>query len=246
MVMASDAPPAPRHAGCSPAELAHLNALFRTQPTPHVLAWAAEHYAPHAVLTCSFGGASGMVLLDMVAQAELPITIVFLDTNLLFPETYALVEQVEQRYGLAVVRQGAPRSTTESTCTTSAAPPHRYLYDPDGCCARRKVAPLHDVLDPAHAWINGLRRDQSERRATTDLLSWNERYHLLKLCPLAFWSERDVWRYLNRHQVPYNPLLDQGYRSVGCMPCTRPTSSDQDARAGRWTGFAKDECGIHL
>ncbi len=225
----------------SAAELAELNARFRDRPPEELLAWAAERFGELTVLTCSFGGASGMVLLDMVARLRLPIAILFLDTDLLFPETYALAAEVERRYGLTVRRQRPAVSLEEQARQYG---PELYARDPDRCCAMRKVAPLAEALRPYRAWISGIRREQTAQRATTDLVAWNARHGLLKLSPLAAWSEQEVWAYLHTHNVPYNPLLDRGFPSLGCAPCTRPASAD-DPRAGRWSGFAKTECGIH-
>jgi phosphoadenosine phosphosulfate reductase len=222
-------------------ELDDLNLQFRSQPPEALLTWAAEHFGQSLVLTCSFGGASGMVLLDMVARLGHGTPIVFLDTDLLFPETYALLETVNQRYNLAIERHKPALTLAEQDRQEGA---QLYLSDPNRCCAIRKVRPLEQVLEPYDAWITGIRRDQASTRAATELLQWSARYNLVKIAPLAFWSERDVWRYIAANDVPYNELLDRGYPSIGCTPCTRPTGGD-DPRAGRWAGFAKVECGIH-
>ncbi|MBC8160126.1 MAG: phosphoadenylyl-sulfate reductase, partial [Roseiflexaceae bacterium] len=123
--------------------------------------------------------------------------------------------------------------------------PQLFARDPDRCCGIRKVSPLAEALRPFDAWISGIRRDQSPTRAATEPLQWSAKHGLLKISPLAFWSERDVWRYIQAHHVPYNLLLDQGYPSLGCTPCTQPTSGE-NSRAGRWAGSGKVECGIHL
>lgn len=222
--------------------IAQLNAQFASRSPQEVLAWVGDTYGRDAVLTCSFGGASGMVLLDMVARAGHPISVLFLDTDLLFPETYALAEQAAQHYGITIQRRH-PALTLEQQALSEGD--ELFSRDPDRCCGIRKVAPLAESLRPYQAWISGIRRDQSATRADTPLVQWSARHTLLKLNPLAAWSERDVWRYIHAHNVPYNTLLDQGYASLGCAPCTRP-SSGADGRAGRWAGFAKTECGIHV
>jgi phosphoadenosine phosphosulfate reductase len=181
-----------------------------------------------------------MVLLDMVARLKRATPVIFLDTDLLFPETYALVEAAARRYNVAIERRH-PALTLDEQARQHG--PRLYDRDPDRCCAIRKVAPLAEVLRPYDAWISGIRRDQSATRAATELVQWNARHGLLKLNPLAFWTEREVWSYIFAHEVPYNPLLDHGYPSIGCTPCTRPAG---EARAGRWAGRAKTECGIHL
>jgi phosphoadenosine phosphosulfate reductase len=223
------------------SDLTELNARFEHRSPESLLAWTAETYGSHAVLTCSFGGASGMVLLDMVAALNRPMAVVFLDTGLLFPETHALAEKVARRYGIAVEHR-RPSTTLDEQDRHHG--PQLYARDPDRCCGIRKVLPLADALQPYAAWVSGIRRDQSASRRATPLLQWNERHQLVKISPLARWTERDVWRYIHDHNVPYNALLDQGYVSLGCAPCTAPAGGE-DLRAGRWVGFAKTECGIH-
>jgi phosphoadenosine phosphosulfate reductase len=224
-------------------ELARINTSFRNRTPEDLLGWAAARFGQQLVLTCSFGGASGMVLLDMVARSGRGTPVIFLDTDLLFPETYALAEAAARRYGVAIERRRPVLTLAEQEIQEGA---RLYERDPDRCCGIRKVTPLADALRPYDAWISGIRRDQSATRAGTELVQWNARHNLLKLSPLAYWSERDVWRYIHAHQVPYNPLLDQGYTSIGCSPCTRQAGAGEDLRAGRWAGFAKTECGIHV
>lgn len=223
------------------AEIHELNRVFADRAPEELLSWAAERFAGATVLTCSFGGVAGMALLDMIVRHQLPITILFLDTNLLFAETYALIETVERRYGITVKRQQPALSLAAQAHTHG---PELYARDPDRCCGIRKVAPLAAALRPHRAWISGIRRDQTAQRAATALVTWNNKHGVLKLNPLSAWSEREVWAYINAHDVPYNPLLNQGYPSLGCTPCTRPAGR-HDPRGGRWSGFAKTECGIH-
>lgn len=226
----------------SDAELLQLNRIFRERSAEEVLDWATEQFGSSIVLTCSFGGTSGMVLLDMVARLGRGTPVIFLDTGLLFPETYDLAEEAARRYGVRIQRH-TPDLTVEEQDLLEG--PQLYSRAPDRCCAIRKVAPLAEALRPYDAWISGIRRDQSDTRADTSVFQWSGRHKLLKINPLAHWTERDVWAYISAHDVPYNKLLDQGYSSLGCAPCTRPSSA-ADSRAGRWVGFAKTECGIHL
>src|SRR5262249_1885460 len=163
-------------------------------------------------------------------------------TDLLFPQTYALAEAAARRYNVTIERRSPALTLSQQERQEG---PRLYERDPDRCCAIRKVAPLAAALQPYDAWISGIRRDQSSTRTTTELVQWSARYSLLKVNPLALWTEREVWRYIQANNVPYNPLLDQGYPSLGCVPCTRHASAD-DQRAGRWVGFAKTECGIHV
>lgn len=223
-------------------ELQQLNAEFQNQSTEALLDWATAQFGSEIVLTCSFGGASGMVLLDMVAKLGRNTPVVFLDTNLLFPETYALAETAARHYGITIEHRHPLLSLKDQDRLEGT---RLYERDPDRCCGIRKVAPLAEVLRPYRAWISGIRRDQSKTRAETQLFQWSSRHTLLKINPLAFWTERDVWKYIYANDVPYNPLLDRGYPSLGCAPCTRPANGN-DARAGRWAGFSKTECGIHV
>jgi phosphoadenosine phosphosulfate reductase len=225
----------------SPEELERLNKHFQNQPPEALLTWATQTFHPRLALTCSFSGPSGMVLLDMVVRSGLDMTVIFLDTDLLFPETYELAALAEQRYGIPIQRRRPALSLEEQDRQEG---PHLYARDPDRCCHLRKVTLLAETLRDYDAWISGIRRDQSNTRATVHLLEWNTRHNLVKINPLAFWSDRQVWTYIHTHRVPYNRLLDQGYPSIGCVPCTRPASAD-DPRAGRWVGFAKTECGLH-
>jgi phosphoadenosine phosphosulfate reductase len=226
-----------------PAEhLEDLNASFRDRPAEELLDWATERFGGRMALTCSFGGASGMVLLDMLARLGRGTPVIFLDTVLLFSETYALAEVAARRYGLAIERRRPAMSLDQQAREHGE---RLYERDPDRCCAIRKVAPLAEALKPYHAWLSGIRRDQSATRSNVELVQWSARHGLLKISPLAFWTERDVWRYIHANDVPYNPLLDRGYPSLGCVPCTCPAGA-ADPRAGRWGGFAKLECGIHL
>ncbi len=225
----------------SSEELERLNEHFQNQPPEALLTWATQTFHPRLALTCSFSGPSGMVLLDMVVRSGLDMTVIFLDTDLLFPETYELAALAEQRYGIPIQRRRPALSLEEQDRQEG---PHLYARDPDRCCHLRKVTPLTETLRDYDAWISGIRRDQSNTRATVHLLEWNTRHNLVKINPLAFWSDRQVWTYIHTHRVPYNPLLDQGYPSIGCIPCTRPASAS-NPRAGRWVGFAKTECGLH-
>jgi phosphoadenosine phosphosulfate reductase len=228
--------------GWNAQQLDAINASFHNRPAQELLDWATSQFGDQIALTCSFSGPSGMVLLDMVARVGRGTPVIFLDTDLLFPETYALAEAAARRYGIAIERRRPALSLADQARQEG---PRLYERDPDRCCGIRKVAPLAEALAPYDAWISGIRRDQSATRATTQLVQWSSRYKLLKFNPLAFWSERQVWAYISAHDVPYNPLLDQGYPSVGCAPCTRPAASSEQ-RAGRWSGFGKTECGIHL
>lgn len=223
-------------------ELAELNARFKDRTPQELLTWANEQWNEQLVLTCSFGGAAGMILLDMVSKVAPDAQIVYVDTGLLFPETYALIDNVQKRYGITLRAAKSPLSLDEQAAQEGAA---LWERAPDRCCNIRKVKPLAAALEGYDAWIAGIRRDSGGSRAQAALIEWNTKYNLYKLNPLAAWTEREVWRYIHANEVPYNQLLDQGYTSIGCSTCTALPNGD-DPRSGRWTGFAKTECGIHI
>ncbi|MEA3164564.1 MAG: phosphoadenosine phosphosulfate reductase, partial [Verrucomicrobiota bacterium] len=170
-----------------------------------------------------------------------------IDTGVLFPETLELKSRLEDYFGL-VIEALVPERTMEQQAQEIA--PELWLSNPDLCCTLRKVEPLQKKLNQLDAWIAGLRREQSAGRADVQILELYEfdrlrEKNILKVNPLARWSRDQVWAYIRQHGIPYNPLMDRGFRSIGCYPCTSVVISGQDERAGRWTGFDKNECGIH-
>jgi phosphoadenosine phosphosulfate reductase len=207
------------------------------------LADAFEQYPGRVTLACSFGGPTGMVLLDLALQMEPRVPVFCLDTQLLFPETYALVERVEQHYGIDVTMV-RPGRTVEQQAAEHG--PALWSRDPDRCCELRKVEPLRAYLRDFDAWLTGLRRDQSDGRAQQPRISWDEQNEVVKIAPLVSWTTDDVWAYIGENDVPVNTLHFEGYPSIGCTHCTRSVAPDEHARAGRWSGFDKTECGIHL
>jgi phosphoadenosine phosphosulfate reductase len=217
-----------------PSELEALSA-------PELIRWAHAEFGERLCLTCSWQKQSS-VLVHIVSELGVDIDVVELDTHLFFRESYDTRERLVARYGLTLIR---PEIMTVAEQHAREGP-NLWETDPDRCCHIRKVEPLIRALRPYDAWISGIRRDQSPSRAGTPKVVWSERYGVYKLHPLAGWTERDVWRYILEHEIPYNPLHDAGYRSIGCIPCTRPTRPDEEERAGRWAGSDKLECGIHL
>ncbi|MGH3129884.1 MAG: phosphoadenylyl-sulfate reductase, partial [Gaiellaceae bacterium] len=183
-----------------------------------VLRWAHHEYGERLCLTCSWQKQSS-VLVHMVAELGLPIDHVELDTHLFFRETYETRDRLVERYGLTLVR---PEIITVAE-QHAEEEPNLWERDPDRCCHIRKVEPLLRALEPYDAWASGIRRDQSPSRADTPKIEWSERYGVWKLHPLADWDEKRVWAYIEVNEIPYNPLHDSGYRSIGCIPCTRPT-----------------------
>lgn len=210
-----------------------------------VLVWAEHRFSGRIALTCSFGGFGGMVLAHMVAIHAPTIPILFIDTGLLFPETYALKREIAERYGLQVMTC-APRLSVEEQATLYGD--RLWEHDPHTCCQLRKVQPMAAAVNSLKAWITALRRDQSPSRASVEILEYHstdQGHSICKLNPLAHWSRGQVCKYLHRHQVPYNPLLDNGYHSLGCRYCTSQSDAHAPERAGRWTGQDKVECGLH-
>lgn len=192
-------------------------------------------------------GAEGCVLVDMIArlQAETGITpdIFNLDTGYQFPQTLALKSRLEKKYGLTI-RFVRPAETPEEAEARLGGPP--CLKEPDVCCYNRKVVPLAQALRGFSAYMTAVRRDQTPERAGIPIVGTDPRHDILKISPLANWSKEQVWDYIRAHEVPTNPLHEQGFSSIGCWPVTRPVQADEDERAGRWSGSEKRECGLHL
>jgi phosphoadenosine phosphosulfate reductase len=206
------------------------------------LLWAAERYAPRVALATGFG-AEGCVLIDMVGRHQLPIELFTLDTGLLFPETYGLWRELEERYGVTI----RPVKPTQTVRQQAEAHGDRlWAREPSRCCELRKVAPLTAALADLDAWVTAIRRDQTEVRATARVVEWDARFNLVKVNPLAGWTKAEVWDYIGANRVPYNPLHDRGYPSIGCHPCTSHVASGESERSGRWRGLDKTECGLHV
>jgi phosphoadenosine phosphosulfate reductase len=212
-----------------------------------VLTWAFERFGDRVAISTAFGP-SGIVVMHLAHALHPAVRAFFLDTGFHFPETLAMVDRVRDRLGIEidVVRPDAAAVAAVEGVGGDAAEP-LYARDTDACCGVRKVEPTRRVLAGLDAWITGLRRDQGPSRATTPVLEVkeNDGRALVKVNPLVSWDRKAVWTYLFDHELPYNPLHDQGYPSVGCWPCTRPAAADGDERAGRWAGQGKTECGLH-
>jgi phosphoadenosine phosphosulfate reductase len=209
----------------SPRPAPDLEALSATEVLEHMV---REHH-PRLAVACSFQKEAS-VIVDMLLKIAPDARIFTLDTGVLFPETYETWRRVEERYGIEVE---AFRGEWVDGL---------WARDPDACCGMRKVEPLTRALEGVDAWVTGLRRDQSDLRASTPKLGWDIKHGKWKAAPLADWTEKDVWRYILEHDVPYNPLHDAGYASIGCTHCTQAG----DGRDGRWVGSAKSECGLHV
>jgi phosphoadenosine phosphosulfate reductase len=213
-----------------------LTADIESQSAEEVIARMVERLHPRLFLACSFQQEES-VLLDMLMKIEPNARVFTLDTGVLFPETYETWRAMEARYGIQI-------ETFRGMSLARQAAEHGdelWKREPDLCCAIRKVAPLRDALSQVDGWIVGMRRDQAPTRANTPKIGWDAKHGIWKAAPLADWSQRDVWRYIHANDLPYNPLHDRGYASIGCTHCTVPAAD----RSGRWAGSGKLECGLH-
>jgi phosphoadenosine phosphosulfate reductase len=224
-------------------DLSRISAELEERTPREVLQWAVDEFFPDLTLACSFGGPSGMVLLDMMAQIEPRVEVFYLDTDFLFPETYETRDRAIARYGIQPV---AYKSRLTPEAQAAAHGEALWSRDPDLCCALRKVEPNERALAGKRAWVSGIRRDQAATRAETPIVQWDEKFGLVKVNALARWTEADVWAYIVKNEVPYNPLHDQNYPSLGCTYCTKAVQPGDDPRSGRWQGFDKTECGLHV
>ena len=225
----------------APEEVAELADRFEHRSPQDLLAWAVERFAGRIVLTCSWQRQSS-VLIDMLHRLDAEVRVVELDTGLLFPETYQTRDRLIARYDLDVERI-LPRESVAEQADSEG--PALWTRDADRCCYLRKVEPLQRALEGMDAWVTGIRRAQSASRQGARTIEWDVSREIVKVQPLAGWTDEDVQAYLYAHDVPYNPLHDQGYPSIGCMPCTRAVQPGEDPRSGRWAGTAKTECGLH-
>ncbi|EMT45114.1 phosphoadenylyl-sulfate reductase [Anoxybacillus flavithermus] len=208
----------------------------------HVLTWAYDHYGDDLLYACSFG-IEGIVLIDLISQVRNDAEIVFLDTHVHFAETYETIERVKQAYPrLRIHLQSPSLSLAEQEQQFGA---ELWKKDPNKCCELRKIIPLRQAIAGKKAWISGLRREQSPTRQHVQFINLDKKFKSIKVCPLIHWTWKDVWRYVHRHNLAYNPLHDRGYPSIGCAPCTAPAYTEEDLRSGRWAGLGKTECGLH-
>jgi phosphoadenosine phosphosulfate reductase len=218
-----------------------LNERLSGASTEEVLRWTDESFGSSASFGTGFG-VEGCLLIHMIATQELAIDLFTLDTGLFFDETYQLWERLEQRYGCRI-RAVTPTLTLHEQRRRYGV--ELWLTNPDECCRIRKVVPLENALAGKQAWLSGIRADQTRTRAQTERVQWNDRFQLLKISPLLHWTNEQVWSFVREHDIPYNPMHERGFPSIGCWPCTTPVTHGEDPRAGRWRGRHKNECGLH-
>ena len=212
-------------------ELAVISEQFESAPASAVIRWAEDTFGDSIVLAASF---EDIVLIDLVTKVMPAVEVVFLDTGAHFPETLSFVDDVRRRYRLNLTVTKPGPEAAAHPCGT------------EQCCQFRKVEPLRRALAGKRAWLTSLKRSDGPTRADTPVVGWDSSFGLVKVNPLATWTDQDIASYLSDHGLPVHPLVPQGYRSIGCAPTTRPVSDEEDPRAGRWAGLDKSECGLHV
>lgn len=240
--------------GVSTAELAEASARLETATAQEVLAWTYERFGKREdglrIGLSSAFGAEGCALIHLAREQQPDVPVYTIDTGYLFAESVALREAY--RAMGADIRVIEPLVSIRSQAERHG--PDLFARDPDACCEIRKVEPMRRILTFIDVWITAVRRDQSDTRRHTPVVGTARRPDgslVVKVAPLVRWSRRDTWRYIFDHLLPYNRLLDEGYTSIGCEPCTRPAPAadgeqgEQGERDGRWAGSGKTECGIH-
>ena len=228
----------------SPEQLKQISDGFEDKRPEAVLSWAFETFGDKIALASSFGGESGTVIMDMAVKLKPKLKVYYVDTDYLFPETYQEVEDTKQRYGIMPMAFKS-KITPEEQATKHG--PELWKTNPDLCCNLRKVEPQDRAFAEMklEAWITGVRRDQATTRAAAGIVEWNPKFGMIKVNPVAHWGKQQVWKYIFENKLKYNPLLDQGYKSIGCTNCTKPVADGEDDRAGRWAGTDKVECGLN-
>lgn len=225
----------------TPEWLASESERLEQASPSEIIAWAVKHFFPKLTMATAFGP-EGCVILHWLAEIE-PRTPVFnLDTGYQFKETLELRDRIAKRYGIEVELKRPALSVAEYEAEHGGP---LYKTNPDKCCFDRKITVLKQAAVGMKAWMSGIRRDQSPDRAKAPIVGWDKKFGLVKISPLANWSKQQVWKLIVDQDVPYNPLHDQGYTSIGCWPCTRAVMFGEDERAGRWSGTGKVECGLH-
>lgn len=219
-----------------------LNHNYKDASPDIILQWAVKNFGQKAVMGTGFGS-SGILLLHQIYLNNLGIPVFYIDTDLLFGETYKLKRRLEERFEIPFKRVATDVSLEEQE---DEYLPELWRNNPNKCCLIRKVLPLKSYLSDKKAWITGVRKQQAESRNQTKIFEWDPLNEVLKINPLAEWTSREVWDYLKINELPYNPLHDHGFPSIGCVPCTDEVKPGEHERAGRWRQKEKVECGIHV
>ncbi len=212
------------------------------QSPQEILRWAVARFFPKLTMATAFGP-EGNCIIHMLADIDKRVRIFNLDTGYQFQETLDLRERLKDRYGIEV-EYVRPQTTVAEYEAQHGGP--LYRHRPDQCCFDRKVVPLRQAVVGYEAWISAIRKDQTKERGQADVVQWDPKFSLVKINPLLNWTKKDVWSFILKNDVPYNPLHDQNYPSIGCWPCTSPVNAGDDERSGRWAGTQKKECGLHV
>jgi phosphoadenosine phosphosulfate reductase len=223
-------------------KISSIQAVAESWSAEQVLRWAFAEFGRDVAISSAFG-VEGVTLIDIASRIRPDFRLFTIDTEFLFPETYGLMDRIEARYGIRVEKVYSLLSPEEQERQLGAA---LWSRNPDQCCNLRKVEPLRRKLTELRAWITGIRRDQTSSRAHARKIEWDATFGLVKINPIVDWTSGQIWQYVVEQNVPYNPLHDQDFPSIGCTHCTRAIRSGEDPRAGRWSGFTKTECGLHV
>lgn len=228
----------------TPEQIAVANERLLAASPQEILRWAVDQFHPRLLMATAFG-AEGCCIIHMLAEIEPGVRTINIDTGYQFNETLELRERILYRYGIEV-EYIQPELTVDEYEKEHGGPLHGIR--PDQCCHDRKIMPLRWAVEKIQplAWISAIRKDQTADRAKADVVQWDPKFKLVKVNPLLGWTKNDVWSFVMKNDVPYNPLHDQGYPSIGCWPCTRAVAPGEDDRAGRWAGKVKKECGLHV
>ena len=229
-------------------DLVATNAVLDTYTPRQIVDWAADEFQDGLVMSSSFGAESAL-LIHMATRVKPDIRVIVVDTGYLFPETHQFLESLRHRFDLNIwtyrTRQDPIRYLLDANETDPT-----FRNNVEACCAVNKNEPFDRAIAELkpRAWLRGIRRNQADTRADRKPVEWSKRFNCYAVSPLLSWSRKDIYQYMKQHDLPYHPLFDQGYASIGCNPlsCTRPIQIGEDPRAGRWAGTGKLECGLHL
>jgi len=223
-------------------QIADASRLLDGQSPQRILRWAVAEFFPKLTMATAFGP-EGNCIIHMLAEIEPRVRVFNLETGYQFKETLETRERIKERYGIEV-EYVRPEMTVAEYEDEHGGP--LYTHRSDQCCHDRKVLPLRGAVAGYKAWISAIRRDQTTDRGQAGVVQWDAKFGLVKINPLLYWTKGDVWQFIMEHEIPFNPLHDQGYPSIGCWPCTRAVAAGEEERAGRWAGSMKKECGLHV